>query len=233
MAETTELIKWDQTGHRLYETGVRKVVFYPYDEETESYTPGEAWNGVTSISESPTGGEASDLYADDSKYLSLYSTETLGASIEAYTYPEGFALCDGTAALATGVFVGQQPRKSFGLCYRTAVGNDVKGENFGYKLHLLYGVKASPSEKSYQTINDSPEAATLSWELTTTPVDTGDSDLRPTASLVIDTTKVPTAKQSAIGELEKILYGTPAGTSTEAVQARLPLPSEVLALFED
>ena len=220
-------IKWDETGKRFYETGVRNGVLYVMDE-TGAYPAGVPWNGLTSISESPSGAEPTPLYADDAKYLTLMSAEEFKASIEAYTYPDEFAACDGSASIGTGVTIGQQSRKTFGLCYRTTVGNDIEGEAFGYKLHIIYGALASPSEKAYQTINDSPEAITFSWEVSTTPVAV--TGFKPTASLVIDSTKVPEAKMAA---LEKILYGADATTEpvAPAVPARLPLPDEIMTLI--
>ena len=191
---------WDQTGERLYETGVKNGVLYIPTNGV--YNKGVAWNGLTAVTESPSGAEATALYADDIKYLSLMSTEEFGATIEAYTYPDEFAQCDGSASLATGVMIGQQPRKTFGLCYRTTIGNDIEGNDFGYKLHIIYGALASPSEKAYATINDSPEAITFSWEITTTPVNV--TGAKPTASLTIDSTKVDAEKLAA---LEKVLYG--------------------------
>jgi len=213
-------IVWDNTGERLYETGVRNGVLYPYTEG--AYNKGVAWNGLTAVTESPSGAEATALYADDIKYLNLMSAEEFGATIEAYTYPDEFALCDGSAALATGVMIGQQSRKTFGLCYRTTLGNDTEGNDYGYKLHFIYGAMASPSEKAYATINDSPEAITFSWELTTTPVNV--TGYKPTASLTIDSTKVNKEKLAA---LEVILYG---GDDSEA---RLPLPDEIATLMSD
>lgn len=206
---------WDQTGERLYETGVKQGVLYP-QSTTGTYPKGVAWNGLTTVTESPSGAEATPLYADDIKYLNLISTEELGGTIEAYTYPDEFAECDGSAAIATGVYIGQQPRKTFGLSYRTTLGNDVDNNSYGYKLHLIYGALAAPSEKAYATINDSPEAITFSWEFSTTPVNV--AGFKPTANIVIDSTKVDAEKLAA---LEKILYGD---TETEA---RLPLPDEV------
>lgn len=191
---------WDQTGERLYETGVKNGVLYIPTNSV--YTKGVAWNGLTTVTESPSGAEATALYADDIKYLSLMSTEEFGATVEAYTYPDEFAQCDGSAALASGVSIGQQPRKTFGLSYKTTVGNDVDGNDYGYKLHLIYGALAAPSEKAYSTINDSPEAITFSWELTTTPVNV--TGHKPTASITIDSTKADAEKLAA---LEKILYG--------------------------
>lgn len=215
-------ITWDATGERLYETGVKNAVLYLLGE-SGTYDSGVAWNGLTAVTESPSGAEATALYADDIKYLSLYSTEEFGATIEAYTYPDEFAECDGSASLVEGVQVGQQDRKTFGLCYRTTLGNDVKGNDYGYKLHIIYGAKASPSEKAYATINDSPEAITFSWEVTTTPVSV--ADMKPTATIVIDSTKVDPSKLSA---LEDILYGGATGGSTAP---RLPLPDEIKTLM--
>lgn len=206
---------WDQTGERLYETGVKQGVLYP-QAAGGTYPKGVAWNGLTNITETPSGAEATPLYADDIKYLNLVSAEELGGTIEAYTYPDEFAECDGSAALTDGVYVGQQDRKTFGLCYRTTLGNDVDSNAHGYKLHLIYGALAAPSEKAYATINDSPEAITFSWEFSTTPVNV--TGHKPTASITIDSTKVDAEKLAA---LEKILYG-----DTEA-EARLPLPEEV------
>lgn len=218
-------IEWDKTGEHLYETGVDRGVLYVMDA-TGAYPDGVAWNGLTSVTESPSGAEANAIYADNIKYLNLFSAEEFGATVEAYTYPDEFALCDGSSALLTGVVIGQQPRKTFGLCYRTVVGNDVAGESYGYKIHIIYGAMASPSEKAYQTINDSPEAITFSWELNTTPVNV--IGHKPTATLVIDSTKTTTGKMTAI---EQVLYGTPASGSTEAVAARLPLPDEIATIM--
>lgn len=210
---------WDATGKRLYETGVKNGVLYPQDSGG-TYPKGVAWNGLTTVTESPSGAEATPLYADDIKYLNLMSTEELGGTIEAYTYPDEFAECDGSASIATGVFIGQQPRKTFGMAYTTTLGNDVENNAYGYKLHLIYGALASPSEKAYSTINDSPDAITFSWEFSTTPVNV--SGFKPTANIVIDSTKVTPEKLTA---LEKILYGD---TDTEA---RLPLPDEVASIM--
>lgn len=209
---------WDQTGERLYETGVKQGVLYV--QEAGAYPKGVAWNGLTAVTESPSGAEATALYADDIKYLNLMSAEEFGATIEAYTYPDEFGACNGESELATGVTIGQQKRKAFGLCYRTALGNDVDGNDHGYKLHLIYGAMAAPSEKAYATINDSPEAITFSWELTTTPVAV--NGFKPTASITIDSTKVDEAKLKA---LEDALYGT------ESEEARLPLPDEIATMM--
>ena len=191
---------WDNTGDRLYETGVKQAVLYPVGEGG-LYPKGVAWNGITAVTESPSGAEATALYADDIKYLNLISTEEFGATIEAYTYPTEFEQCDGSASIAKGVSIGQQARKTFGLSYKTTLGNDVDGNDYGYKLHLIYGALAAPSEKSYATINDSPEAITFSWEVTTTPVNV--TGYKPTACVTIDSTKVNAEKLAA---LEKILY---------------------------
>ena len=209
---------WDQTGERFYETGVKQGVLYV--QEGGTYAKGVAWNGLTAITESPSGAEATPLYADDIKYLNLMSVEEFGATIEAYTYPDEFAECDGSASLVDGVYLGQQPRKTFGLSYRTTIGNDVDGNKKGYKLHLIYGALAAPSEKGYATINDSPEAITFSWEVTTTPVSV--DGFEPTASITIDSLKADAAKLKA---LEDILYGT------ESEEARLPLPNEIAEIM--
>ena len=211
-------LTWDASGERLYETGVKQGVLYVMN--SNSYGNGVAWNGLTAITESPSGAESTPLYADDIKYLDLRSTEEFGATIEAYTYPDEFAACDGSASLADGVSIGQQARKMFGLCYRTTVGNDTDGTDHGYKLHLIYGATASPSEKAYETINDSPEAITFSWEITTTPVSV--TGFKPTASITIDSTK---ADPTCLAALEEKLYG---GTSTEPT---LPLPDEVKTIM--
>ena len=209
---------WDQTGERFYETGVKKGVLYV--QEAGVYPKGVAWNGLTAVTESPSGAEATALYADDIKYLNLMSNEEFGATIEAYTYPDEFAECDGSAALATGVMIGQQKRKTFGLSYVTTLGNDTEGNDYGYKLHIIYGALAAPSEKAYATINDSPEAITFSWELTTTPVNV--PGFKPTASITIDSTKVDAGKLTA---LEAVLYG---GDDQEP---RLPLPEEIATMM--
>lgn len=220
---------WDKVGERLYETGTRQTVLYPMDKKG-MYSKGVPWSGVTSITESPSGAEPTDLWADDIKYLTLFSAEQFGATIEAYTYPDEFAECDGSASLATGVMIGQQARKMFGLCYRTVLGNDVVGEDYGYKLHLVYGAKASPSEKAYNSINDNPEASSLSWEITTTPVNV--AGFKPTAHLEIDSTKVDAVKLKA---LEEILYGKDATSegASDGVDPRLPLPDEIATMFSE
>ena len=211
-------IIWDQTGSRIYETGVDRGVLYPINVEGK-YSPGVAWNGLSNVSESPSGAEATAIYADNIKYLSLTSAEDFGATIEAYTYPPEFGECDGSASITEGVTIGQQERKTFGFSYRTLIGNDVDGNEHGYKIHLVYGCKASPSERSYGTVSDSPEAITMSWEITTTPVNV--TNFKPTAHLVIDSTIVSAAALTAI---EEKLYG---GTE----DAELPLPDEVLTII--
>lgn len=211
-------LKWDQTGECFYETGVKNGVLYIPTNGV--YSKGVAWNGLTAVTESPSGAEATPLYADDIKYLNLISTEEFGATVEAYTYPDEFAECDGSVELATGVYIGQQPRKTFGLCYKTTLGNDEDGNSHGYKLHFIYGAKAAPTEKAYATINDSPEAITFSWELTTTPVKV--TGAKSTASLTIDSTKVDKTK---LADLEDILYGT------DSEEPRLPLPDEIATLM--
>lgn len=220
---------WDNTGDRLYETGVKQGVLYPQGP-TGNYPKGVAWNGLTAVTESPSGAEATALYADDIKYLNLLSTEEFGATIEAYTYPAEFEECDGSASLAKGVSIGQQKRKQFGLAYRTTLGNDVDGNDYGYKLHLIYGALAAPSEKGYATINDSPEAITFSWEVTTTPVSV--EGFKPTASVTIDSTKVDAEKLAA---LEAILYGKDPTSEggDDGVDPRLPLPDEIATLFAE
>lgn len=214
---------WDQTGERYYETGTKKGVVYPYNTQSKSYDKGVAWNGLTAFTESPSGAEETALYADDIKYGSMRSAEDYGFTIEAYTYPDEFAKLDGTASPVEGVYLGQQNRGVFGFSCVTTIGNDVSNEA-GYKLHLVYGATASPSEKSYATINDSPEAITLSWECTTNPVNVTGFD--PVASLTIDSTKVDATK---LQELEKILYGSAQPEAT----ARLPLPDEVVTLLTE
>lgn len=215
----TKKLVWDQTNERLYETGIKMGVLYPQNE-AGAYSKGVAWNGLTAVTESPSGAEATALYADDIKYLNLMSAEEFAATVEAYTYPDEFAECDGSASIAKGVSIGQQKRKAFGLCYRTVLGNDVAGNDYGYKIHIIYGAMAAPSEKEYASVNDSPEAITFSWELSTTPVSV--KGFKPTASIVIDSTKVDAEKLTA---LETILYGS------ETADARLPLPDEIATLM--
>lgn len=217
-------LTWDNNGERLYETGVKQGVLYPIQTDG-SYSKGVAWNGLTAVTESPSGAEATALYADDIKYLNLISNEEFGATIEAYTYPDEFAECDGSAALVDGVTLGQQKRKTFGLCYRTSLGNDVDGNDYGYKLHLVYGCLAAPSEKAYATINDSPEAITFSWEISTTPVNV--AGFKPTSQITIDSTKADPTKLAA---LEDVLYGKD-GETTEGAGPRLPLPDEIKTLM--
>lgn len=210
---------FDQTGERFYETGVKEVVLFV--NKDGEYQTGVAWNGVTNISESPSGAEATPLYADDIKYLNLVSAEEFGASIEAYTYPEEFAECDGSASIANGVMIGQQSRKTFALAYKTTVGNDSKGTEYGYKLHIIYGCLAAPSEKAYATINDSPEAITFSWEISTTPVAV--AGFKPTATVVIDSTK---AGEAAMAKIEAKIYGDASSEST------LVMPDEFAELVK-
>lgn len=212
-------LTWDNTGERLFETGVKNGVLYPIQADGK-YTKGVAWNGLISVTESPSGAEATALYADDIKYVNLLSNEEFGATIEAYTYPDEFAECDGSGTLAEGVLLGQQKRKVFGLCYRTTIGNDVDGNDHGYKLHLVYGCLAAPSEKAYSTINDNPDAITFSWEVTTTPVNV--TGFKPTSQITIDSTKVAEAKMTAI---ETLLYGS------ENKEPSLPLPDELAAVL--
>lgn len=209
---------WDETGKRLYETGVSQGVLYPQSGGT--YPNGVAWNGLTAVTESPSGAEATPLYADNIKYLNLFSAEEFGATIEAYTYPDEFMACDGSAQIAKGAYIGQQNRKQFGMCYKTLLGNDVDANDYGYKLHIIYGAMASPSEKAYATVNDSPEAITFSWEVTTTPVNV--TGYEPTASIVIDSAKCDPTK---LADLEEILYG-----SAEE-EPRLPLPDEIVTVL--
>ena len=209
---------WDTTGERYYETGVKNGVLYV--QTGGAYPKGIAWNGLTAVTESPSGAEATPLYADDTKYLNLVSNEEFSCTIEAYTYPDEFMVCDGSATLVEGVMLGQQTRSTFGLCYRTSLGNDTEGVDHGYKLHLIYGCLASPSEKAYSTINDSPEAITFSWEVNTTPVEV--TGHKPTSCITIDSTKVEPGKLAA---LEKVLYG-----DTE-VEPRLPLPNEITSIM--
>ena len=216
---------WDKSGERLYETGVKNGVLYVMSEG--EYGSGVAWNGLTAVTESPSGAEATALYADDIKYLSLRSAEEFGATIEAYTYPEEFGVCDGSATLAQGVSIGQQKRATFALCYKTTVGNDTDGSDYGYKLHIIYGCTASPSERAYATINDSPEAITFSWEVTTTPISV--AGFKPTACITIDSTKADKTKLQA---LEDKLYGTDAaGGSGSGTDPTLVLPDEVKTMM--
>jgi hypothetical protein len=216
-------LTWDEVGKRLYETGVDHGVLYIPDENGD-YEDGVAWNGLTTVTESPSGAESNPQYADNIKYLNLVSAEEFGATIEAFTYPDEFAQCDGTISPSPGLTVGQQSRKQFGLCYRTRVGNDLDGTDHGYKLHLIWGALAAPSEKAYATINDSPEAISFSWEVTTTPVQVegASGQYKATALMTVDSTKVDA---DTLAELEGILYGD------AGVDPRLPLPNEVIELF--
>ena len=214
---------WDQTGERLYETGVDRGVVYPISADG-TYPKGAAWNGLTGVTLSPSGAEATPLYANNSKYLNLMSVEELGGTIEAYTYPDEFAECDGSAELSAGVRVGQQKRKTFGFTYRTRIGNDVAGDAYGYKIHIIYGCLAAPSERANATVNDSPEAQAMSWEFSTTPVLV--TGFEPTSHIEIDSTKVDATKLAA---LEAILYGTDGTDGATGTEARLPLPAEIVA----
>lgn len=218
MAQSKALI-WDNVGEKFYEAGVDQGVLYPDVDSDGNYINGVAWNGLSAVNESPSGGEANDIYADNIKYLSLMGAEDFGFTIEAYTYPKEFEECDGSASIADGLNIGQQTRKPFGFCYRTKIGNDVDGEGHGYKLHLVYGCKAQPSSRDYGTINDSPEAITFSWEIDTTPVPV--SGYKPTAVMTIDSTKVNPEK---LATFLKILYG-----DTEA--PKMLLPNAVLNHF--
>lgn len=210
---------WDKTGERFYETGIRQGVLYP-QTSAGAYDNGVAWNGLTGVTESPSGAEANPFYADDIKYLNIISAEDFGGTIEAYTYPDEFKACNGEAELAPGVSIGQQTRKAFGMCYRTVLGNDIDGNEHGYKLHIVYNAMVAPSERGYTTVNESTEPITLSWEFTTTPVSV--AGFKPTALVTIDSTKVSAEKLAA---LEAILYGS------DDVEARLPLPDEIATLM--
>ena len=215
------MLVWDKTGERFFETGVDRGVLYPYG--SDGYATGVAWNGLTSVSSKPSGAEPTALWADNQKYLTLMSSEEYGITIESYTYPDEFKACNGEAELSTGIVAGGQKRSMFGFSYRTKIGNDIDDSDHGYKIHLVYGCRAAASEKQYSTINDSPEAMTMSWEVSTTPVEM--SGKRPIAHIEIDSTKVDGTKLAAF---EKVLYGS---DSPEAANARLPLPSEVVTLF--
>lgn len=218
-------IVFDRTEERFFETGVKNGVLYT--KEDGAYVHGEAWNGLTAVNETPSGGEATAYYADDQKYFSLTAAEDIGATVEAYYYPDKFAECDGSAEVAPGVYISQQQRKTFGLSYRTSLGNPEKGTEYGYKLHLLYGCQASPSERAYNSISDSPDPNTLSWSISTTPENV--TGFKPTALMVIDSTKVPTEKLAA---LEDVLYGTDAKGGGSDTEPRLPLPDEVISLLK-
>lgn len=215
---------WDAEGSHIYETGISNGVLYVWDEEAKAYGQGVAWNGLTSVSESPSGAESTAIYADNIKYLNLVSAETFGATIEAYTYPDAFMECDGTAEIATGAYIGQQVRKKFCFAYKTRVGNDQSGDNFGYKIHLLYNCSATPSEKQYQTVNDSPEATSFSWEISTTPA-TVDSTHLPTANMVIDSTKFDTSNVAKLTALEDYLFGS------ASAEPQIAMPSKVVELL--
>lgn len=223
-------VKWDEAGTRVYETGVSQCVLYPTDD-TGAYTTGVAWNGITQISNGTDGGDTNDFWADNMKYISLRGAENFKPSITAYTYPDEWAECDGSASPVAGVYIGQQTRRVFGLSYRTEVGNDLLKEAYGYKIHLVWGATAAPSDKEYDSINDSPEAIEFSWELDTTPVPV--TGYKATAHMEIDTTKIPASKQTKIAELEAIIYGVDADQehSIEGSDPRLPTPDEVIALF--
>lgn len=233
--EVKYAIDWDDSGKRFYETGVDRGVFYSYVETKQNdtnYVDGVAWNGLTQVTQSPSGAEANDIYADNIKYLSLRSAEQFGATIEAYTYPDEFAECDGSAIFenAPGVVIGQQARKKFGMSYRTRIGNDVSGDDYGYKIHLVYSGTVSPSEKAYQTVNDSPEAITFSWELTTEPIAVGTiggKEYRPVAHIEIDSSKV--TDKTTLANFEKILYGTSSGSTV--TKGYMPLPAAVINYF--
>lgn len=217
-----QLLKWDEVGDRVYETGVDHGVLYPQNPDG-TYPLGVVWNGLTTVTEKPTGADANPQFADNIKYLNLLSAEEFGATIEAFTYPAEFGVCDGSAEVELGAFIGQQARKPFGLCYRTLIGNDTEGQDHGFKLHLVYGCLASPSERGYQTVNDSPEAINFSWDVTTTPVPV--TGFKPTSVLTIDSTL---ADPTGLAALEVILYGA---TGTPDVPARLPLPDEVITIL--
>ena len=216
-------LQWDAIGERFYETGTRMGVLYPQDKDGK-YPKGVAWNGLTAVTESPSGAEPTPLYADDIKYLVLMSVEEFAATIEAYTYPDEFMPCDGSGELVPGAYLGQQNRQSFGMSYRTVLGNDTEREEYGYKLHLIYGATASPSEKAYQTINDTPEAITFSWEVATVPVPV--EGFKPTACLTLDSKKIGDAAMKAI---EDVLYGSDEGNG----EPRLPLPNEIKSIISE
>lgn len=229
MPETSRLLTWDQVGQKLYETGVDRGVLYPQvinpTTKAVSYPKGIAWDGLTAVNDNPSGGESNKQYADNQVYLNLISAEEYAATIEAFYYPDEFEECDGSKEVAPGVHISQQNRKGFGLSYRSLIGSDTEGTDYGYKIHLVYGCLAAPSEKAHATINESPEAGTFSWEVSTTPVPIEGS--KPSATIVIDSTKVDATK---LAELEAIIYGTTDGTNT--TDARLPLPDEVIDIFD-
>ena len=213
------VLTWDQTGEKLYETGVQKGVLYPMDGAV--YGKGVAWNGLTAVNETPSGAESTKLYADDIKYLDIRSAEEFGATIEAYSSPDEFDACDGTAELADGVNIGQQNRKGFGFCYRSTIGNDTEYNNYGYKLHIIYGLTAAPSERSYSSVNDSPETATLSWEVSSTPVSV--AGFKPTSIVTINSKKI---NPEALKEIEDALYGT------VSEEPKILLPDEIKAICD-
>lgn len=215
------VLTWDQAGEKLYETGVDHMVLFTQNSDG-TYNNGVAWNGITAVNQSASGGDTNDLYADNIKYLSLRAAENYGATIEAYTYPDEFAACDGSEEAAPGVFIGQQARKAFGYSYRTLIGNDTEGDAHGYKIHLVYNATVSPSEKSYGTVNDSPDAINFSWEVSTNPIPVTGTNFKPIAHLEIDSTKTTEAKMTALKDL---LYGTQNAEST------LPLPAAVISMF--
>lgn len=220
---------WDKTGEKLYETGVRHGVLYP-QSKNGTYPQGVAWNGLTSASVNPTGAEPNALWADDIKYLNLISAEEVEGTIEAYTYPDEFKACNGEATLIKGVTIGQQPRTPFGFCFRTVLGNDTQLENYAYKLHIVYGATAQPSEASYETINDSPDAITFSWDYSTNPVNV--TGAKPTATLVIDSSEFTTTQeQERLAALEDHLYGTDGSNGSEGTTAWLPLPDDIKAIL--
>lgn len=234
-------IKWDQAGKRLYETGVDHCVLYTpkkTGDVTDPYGHAAAWNGITAINENPSGAEATPIYADNIKYLNLIAAEDFGLGIEAYTYPDEFGICDGSIAPVTGIKLGQQSRQTFGLCYRTLKGNDEKGTDLGYKLHLVYGCTAAPSQKGYNTVNDSPEVITFSWDVSTIPVAVDGYDYKPTATLELDSSlgAEGAATKDAFDALLAILYGTDGDPTAQppvaATEGRLPLPHEIIAMFE-
>lgn len=226
MAESAVLLDWDKTGERFYETGTRHGVLYPYDTEQKAYNSAVVWNGLTGVSMAPEGAEANEVYADDIQYLNLYSAEKLKFTINALNSPEEFDECDGAAEIATGMKIRQQNRKMFGFSYETRLGNDVEGDEHGYKIHLLYGCKASPSGQDFETINDSPEPTDLSWECSTTPVAV--TGHKATSEVILDSTKLTEAK---LNKIRETLYGKPASGSSEAVPGRLPLPDEIATIL--